>query len=111
MTKHLQKLLSSFLSPRDLESISSSYDIIGHIAILRLTDASKKHGQVIAGVVMRVHKSVKTVLAQTSPVEGRYRLRDLEHVTGAPTTLTTHKESDCSFIVDLKKCYFSGFRW
>jgi tRNA (guanine37-N1)-methyltransferase len=90
-----------------LKSVSSSYDIIGHIAILRLTDVSKKHGQVIAEVVMRVHKNVKTVLAQTNPVKGRYRLRNLEYVAGETHTLTRHKESGCSFIVDIKKCYFS----
>lgn len=107
MKECLKRTLSESLTHGDLANIYSSYDIVGSIAIIRLTEVSKKYSQTIAKAVMSVHKNVKTVLAQASPVKGDFRLRKLEYVTGENRTKTLHKESMCLFAVDLKKCYFS----
>lgn len=56
---------------------------------------------------MAIHKNVKAVLAQTSPVRGDFRLRKLEYVAGENRTATVHRESGCVFLVDLEGCYFS----
>ena len=77
MTKRIREILSKTLSSEDLTQIYNSYDILGDIAILRLTDTSRKHAETVAQVIMSIHKNVKTVLAQTSPVEGEFRLREL----------------------------------
>ncbi|MEM3769564.1 MAG: class I SAM-dependent methyltransferase family protein [Candidatus Bathyarchaeia archaeon] len=95
------------LPPEELPNIYNSYDIVGDIAIIRLTEKSAKYSQIIAETIMKVHKNVKTVLAQTSPVYGDYRLRKLEHIAGEKRTITIHKESGCLFSVDMNKCYFS----
>jgi tRNA (guanine37-N1)-methyltransferase len=107
LRKRLRKNLSSILPPEDLASVYNSYDIVGDIAIFRLSPASRKNAQNIAKAIMSVHKSVKTVLAQESPVDGDFRLRRLTHVTGENRTATVHKESGCLFSVDVEKCYFS----
>jgi tRNA (guanine37-N1)-methyltransferase len=107
LRKRLQKHLSSVLSPEDLASIYNSYDIIGDIAIFRLPQASLKNAKDIARAIMTVHKNVKTTLAQVSPVAGDFRLRHLLHVAGKNRTTTVHKESGCSFAVDVESCYFS----
>jgi tRNA (guanine37-N1)-methyltransferase len=107
LKKHLRELLSELLSPEDLARIYNSYDIVGDIAIIRLTEASQRHSQAIAEAILRVHKNVKTVLAQTSPVCGDFRLRRLEFVAGENKTSTVHKESGCFFSVDVRDCYFS----
>jgi len=88
-------------------NIYNSYDIIGDIAIIRLTEASKTYRQTIGEAIMSVHKNVKTVLAQTSPVHGDFRLRKLEYIAGEDKTVTVHIESGCLFSVDVEKCYFS----
>jgi len=103
----LRKILSEFLPQEELTYIYNSYDIVGDIAIIRLTEISKKHDQIIAEAIMNVHKNVKTVLAQTSPIRGDFRLRKLEYVAGENKTTTVHKESGCLFSVDVEKCYFS----
>jgi len=95
------------LPPDELVHVYNSYDIVGNIAILRLTDVSRKYGQTIAEAIMRVHKNVKTVLAQTSSICGDFRLRKLEYISGENKTTTIHKESGCIFFVDVEKCYFS----
>jgi tRNA (guanine37-N1)-methyltransferase len=107
LRKRLRKNLSSVLSPEDLVNVYNSYDVVGDIAIFRLPYASCKNAQEIAEAIMSVRRSVKTVLAQVSPVAGEFRLRRLSHVAGENRTITVHRESGCLFFVDLEKCYFS----
>lgn len=107
MKRRLRKILSETLPPEELTYVYNSYDIVGDIAIIRLTGASKKCTQVIAEAIMKVHKNVRTVLAQTSPIRGDFRLRKLEFTAGENRTVTVHKESGCLFSVDVRKCYFS----
>lgn len=107
MKRRLRKILSETLAPEELTYVYNSYDIVGDVAIIRLTDASKQFSQIIAEAIMKVHKNVKTVLAQTSPIRGDFRLRKLEFIAGENKTVTVHKESECLFSVDVEKCYFS----
>ncbi|MEM1564149.1 MAG: class I SAM-dependent methyltransferase family protein [Candidatus Bathyarchaeia archaeon] len=100
-------LLSKVLPPEEASNIYNSYDIVGDIAIIRLTEKSRKYSQIIAETIMEVHKNVRAVLAQTSPIHGDYRLRKLEYIAGEKRTTTIHKESGCLFSVDVDKCYFS----
>ena len=99
--------MRNLLSPEELTYIYNSYDIIGDVAIIRVTEMTRKHSRIVAKTIMEVHKNVKTVLAQTSPVGGDFRLRKLESVAGEDRTTTMHKEFGCLFCVDVEKCYFS----
>jgi tRNA (guanine37-N1)-methyltransferase len=107
LKRKMLELLSGVLSPEELSLVYGSFDIVGDIAIIRLTDASKKNAERIADAVMRVHGNVKTVLAQTGAVGGEFRLRRLTHIVGENRTNTVHKESGSVFSVDLGNCYFS----
>ena len=107
MRRRLRKILSEFLPPDESVYIYNSYDIVGDIAILRLTDKSRRHSQIIAEAIMSVHKNVKTVLVQTSLVHGDFRLRKLEYIAGENKATAVHKESGCRFSVNLGECYFS----
>jgi len=80
---------------------------VGCIAIIRVPSASLERAQSMAEAIMNSRKSVKTVLAQVSPVDGDFRLRRLRHVTGENKTSTVHRESGCLFSVDVANCYFS----
>ncbi|MEM2631063.1 MAG: class I SAM-dependent methyltransferase family protein [Candidatus Bathyarchaeia archaeon] len=107
MKRRLTEILAGALPPEKLVYISNSYDIVGDIAIIRLNENSLEYAQLIAKAIMGIHKNVKTVLAQTSPVYGEFRLRKLEYVAGENKTITIHRESGCIFSVDIEKCYFS----
>jgi tRNA (guanine37-N1)-methyltransferase len=85
----------------------NSYDIIGNIAIVRLPEQSWKHQKKIADTIMATHGNVKTVFAQVGAVNGKFRTRALKCIGGENQSITTHKESNCSFLVDVKTCYFS----
>lgn len=103
----MRDILSGILNPLELKMLYNSFDIIGDIAVLRLPSALEEKGRIIAEAVMRINKSVKTVLCQVSPVAGEYRLRGLKWLCGENKTETVHKEYGCLFKVDLAKCYFS----
>lgn len=103
----LKAKLSEVLSEQELKMLYSSFDIIGDIAILKLPRALEDKGAIIAEAVMQINKHVRTVLCQTSPVSGEYRLRELRWLGGERKTETIHKEHGCLFKVDLAKCYFS----
>ncbi|MCS7115586.1 MAG: class I SAM-dependent methyltransferase family protein [Nitrososphaerota archaeon] len=107
MKRRLRKILAEVLPREELVHVYNSYDIVGDIAIIRLNEKSRRYVERIAEAVMNGHKNVKTVLAQTSPVHGEFRLRKLEYVAGENKTTTIHRESGCVFSVDVEKCYFT----
>lgn len=98
MRKRLRKMLSEVLSEDELVYVYNSYDIVGDIAILRLTERAMKYSQIIAETIMGVHKNVKTVLAQTGPVCGDFRIRNLAYVAGE------NKLSLCIRNLDVYSC-------
>ena len=107
MRKNLKAVLANRLELSQLKLLYKSYDIVGDIAIIRIPETLKQYSGNIAEAIMQTHKHIKTVLRQVSPVTSDYRLRELELVTGERKTETIHKEYDCTFKVDLKRCYFS----
>ena len=106
MRKRLRELFLRSLSSEEIAAVSSSYDIVGDIAIIRLQSNTEKT-PAIAEAIMSVHKNVKTVLVQTTRVEGDFRLRGLSCVAGENRTVTVHRELGCLFSVDVAECYFS----
>jgi len=107
MQRNLKVLLRDKLTPEELRNLYKSYDIVGDIAVIRVHECLKSKAAVVAEAIMKTHKRVKTVLLQTSPISGEFRLRDLEWVAGENKTETVHKEFGCLFKVDLKQVYFS----
>lgn len=85
----------------------NAFDIIGNIAIFKLPETFAVKADAVARAIMNRHKNVKTVFTQTSAVTGDFRLRNLMFVAGENRTYTVHKESGCSFAVDVSSCYFS----
>jgi tRNA (guanine37-N1)-methyltransferase len=104
LRKRLRKTLSNVLSSQ----VYNSFDIVGDIAIIRSPRTSRVNARTAGGKIMSLHKNVKTVLLQASPVTGDLRLRRLTHVAGENKTNTIHKEFGCLFAVDVAKCYFSS---
>lgn len=104
---NLHNALEDELSKEELEELGTSFDIVGDIAIIKLSDLLLEKKEAIGEALMNVHGNLNTVLRQTSPVSGEFRTRKLEVVAGEMKTETTHREHGCSFKVDLAKVYFS----
>jgi len=95
------------MEPRELRLLSNSYDIVGDIAVIRVSEVLEPRVHTVAEVILQTQKHVKTVLHQVGPVAGDFRLRELEWVAGEKKTETVCKEFGCVFRVDLENCYFS----
>ena len=107
MRKRLRKKLSAPTSSAELNLIYNSFDIIGDIAIIKMPDGNILNAEKVANQIMAVRRNVKTVFAQTSPIMGDFRVRDLRLLAGEYRANTKYKESGCVFAVDVEKCYFS----
>lgn len=103
----LRSKLSAVFEPWELKLVPRSHDVVGDVAVIRITDALSHRAKEIAIEVAKDNKHVRTVLRQTSPVTGDLRLRQLEWLFAERRTETIHKEFGCVFKTDLAKCYFS----
>ena len=107
LRKRLRKKLSPTLTSEELSKVYNSFDIIGDITIIKVPNDNIINAETIAKQIMAVHKNVKTVFAQASPILGDFRIRELRLLAGENKTSTKHKEANCVFTVDVEKCYFS----
>jgi tRNA (guanine37-N1)-methyltransferase len=103
----LKQALAGALTEEEASSLSSAFDVIGDIAIVKIPSGIAVKQKLIADEILKKMKNVKTVLKQTSDVEGEFRIRQLEHIGGEERFETIYKESSCLFKVDLKQVYFS----
>jgi tRNA (guanine37-N1)-methyltransferase len=107
MAPILKTILKEILPPEDISKLYSAFDIIGSIIIIKIPDSLNLKKQIIADTILMNIKSAKSVFAQTSAVQGDYRIRRLEHLAGDNSVITEYKEHGCRFKVDVTKTYFS----
>ena len=105
MRKRLRGKLSNALSTEQLSRVYSSFDIIGDIAIIKHNNV--QNPGVVAKQIMTIHRNIKAVFTPVTSIEGDYRVRELRLLAGENRTITVHKESGCTFRIDVEKCYFS----
>ncbi len=89
------------------ERISTGVDVIGDIAIVRLSGMGKRERKRIGEALLKELKNVNCVFEQEGGIEGEHRLRSLRHLAGEKKTLTLHRENGCAFRVDVARCFFS----
>jgi tRNA (guanine37-N1)-methyltransferase len=107
MAPVLKTILKEILPSEDISKLYSAFDIIGSIIIIKIPDSLNSKKQIIADTILMNIKSAKSVFAQTSAVQGDYRIRRLEHLAGDNSVITEYKEHGCRFKVDVTKTYFS----
>lgn len=105
MKKRLRDKLSEALPSEQLGKVYNSFDIIGDIAIIKHNNI--QNPEVVAKQIMGINRNIKTVLTPVTRITGDYRVRELRLLAGENKTSTSHKESGCTFKVDVEKCYFS----
>ena len=89
-------------SPEDLLGFRPSFEVVGDIAMVEDNDAER-----VAAALMSTSKSIKTVIAPISDVEGEFRTRRFRHVAGEAGTVTLHREHGLRYRVDLEGAYFT----
>ena len=101
-------LLQNFKREIENKWISLSYDVIGDIVILQISEeVDKSTRRKIGENALKLIPSVKTVFRRKGSVEGDYRIRKLEFLAGEYKTLTLYRENGYRLWVDVEKVYFS----
>lgn len=107
VAKILQRALDGVLTAAQTRAVETGIDVIGDIAIVKLDDSVKDQGPAVGNAILESMKNVRVVFDQEGGIEGDFRLRKLRHVAGEDRTLTTHRENQLRFTVDVERCYFS----
>jgi len=105
--KLLKRLLQEKLSLSEFETIQSAFDIIGHIAIVKISNDLEDKEQLISNTILDNIPNVSSVYAQVEKIEGPFRLRSLKFLAGVELSKTIYKENGCKFIVDVSDVYFT----
>ncbi|CAB3288772.1 tRNA (guanine(37)-N1)-methyltransferase Trm5b [Methanocaldococcus lauensis] len=87
--------------------IALSYDVIGDLVILQISDKIDEKTRKEIGEIAYKLIPCKGVFRRKSEVKGDFRVRELEHLAGENRTLTLHKENGYRLWVDIAKVYFS----
>ena len=103
----LKSVLRGKLSDKEIIQLSSSFDVIGDIAIIKIPKELSSKENLIGEQILGNVKNVKTVLKQNSDVEGEYRTRNVSLIAGKEKYETIYKESGVSIKVDVRSVYFS----
>jgi tRNA (guanine37-N1)-methyltransferase len=107
MTKILKKLLKNVLLDSEVSEVYSSFDIIGDIAIIKIPDSLLQRRKTIGDILLSNIPNLKTIFLQNTAVNGEYRLRGLELISGEDKYVTIYKEHGCRFFVNVASSYFS----
>ena len=92
-------------TPEDILGYRPSFEIVGDIAMIE--DLEEGEAYRVASALMATSKSIKTVIAPISDVEGEYRTRRYRHVAGEAKITTIHKEHGLRYLIDLEGAYFT----
>ena len=105
--KSLKETLKKKLTKKELEKLKKSYDVVGTIAILEIDDELKRKEKIIAKILLKLRKNVKTVLRKVNGRKGTFRLQEYKFITGEKKFETLYKENNIRLKVNLKNMYFS----
>ncbi len=103
----LKEALRGVLDAHEIYELSSSFDVIGDIAIIKIPEALESREELIGEQILDRMKNVTTVFRQLSDVQGEYRTRNLKLIAGEEKYETIYKESNCAFKVNVRSVYFS----
>lgn len=103
----LREALERFLPPEQAESVTKSFDIVGHVAIINIPSELWDLRKDIGKAILEVHKNIRTVAAELGPHQTAFRVQPLEVIAGEPSLLTSYKEHGVELRLELGKLYFS----
>ena len=88
------------------EELPNSFDVIGDIALIKLTEVLLPYKERIGEAMIEVSPSIRAVMLDDG-VKGELRVRKLEKIAGAGTSETVHKEFGTKIATDPSLVYFN----
>jgi tRNA (guanine37-N1)-methyltransferase len=104
----LKNLLKNKLTKKELELLPMSFDVVGSIAIfLDFPKELIKKEKLIANILLKEHRNIKTVVKKTEFYKGKYRTPKIKIISGEKTKESINKENDIISKLNIETCYFS----
>jgi len=106
LRQDLKTTLSEKLSKEDMNSLKTSMDVTGSIAIIEVPEELCKKESLIANELMKANRQITTVLKKGKH-EGVFRTQRLNYLAGVDTREVLYKENGIVLKLDVEKVYFS----
>ncbi|MBK5114585.1 MAG: class I SAM-dependent methyltransferase family protein [Candidatus Heimdallarchaeota archaeon] len=103
---HLE-ILSRILSEEELVFAPRSFDTIGDIVVIEISEQLWDKRIQIGNSIIEAHPSIKTVFAKSGKITGVSRIRPIEFLSGEEKTKTIYTEHGSRLAIDIVKAYFS----
>lgn len=94
------------LTPGERKELPRSFDVIGDIVLIRLTERWSTRAREIGEALLRFVPGARKV-GWDHGVQGPTRRHELEALAGEGGWRTVHQENGLSLVVDLERAYFS----
>lgn len=107
MTRLLKKVLSGTLDDAEIAQLVSAFDQIGSVIVIRIPPGLYPRRHLIGEALLSGIKIADRVFCQVTKVDGAWRTRGLELVSGSGDTITTYRENGCVFEIDVEKVFFT----
>jgi tRNA (guanine37-N1)-methyltransferase len=112
MIRDLKSELRGTIPNHIVDQVPRSFDVIGSknraVAIIEFPSELEDYDEYVAQAIMRMQKSVVSVLGKESARIGNFRTREYRLMAGDEDTEVIHKESGCLYRLDPRKTYFSS---
>lgn len=107
MTK-LKELLKKKLTPKQLNLVPSSFDMVGDLAIFSdIPKELKNKEKLIAEALLKLNKHIRVILKKTKKYSGKFRTPKLKIIAGEKRKETELKENKVRLKLNPEKAYFS----
>src|SRR3989338_7075637 len=103
----LKPLLTTELTPEEMERVKTAFDIVGDIAILEIDRELQPKEKIIAELLLRSHKQIKTVVRKEGSHEGEFRTQKMKVLAGIDTKETIHRENGVRLKLHIEDVYYS----
>jgi len=104
----IKDFLTGIIPEKILNNINRSFEIVGDIAIIELDENEIKFEKEIGNAIMKVNKSIKTVLKKSGIHKGEFRTQDLIYVAGENKKETIYQENGVLLKINPGTVYFSA---
>ena len=105
--RSLVESLDGKMPARLVSKLPHSFDVIGEIAIIDIPRELIQFSSIIGEGVMQMDPHVRLVVRKSGEIAGTFRTRGLEAIAGTGNTETTHRESSCTYQLDVAQSYFN----
>jgi tRNA (guanine37-N1)-methyltransferase len=106
-TRSLKEALAGKLSEDELNSLPTSFDVVGDIAILELTPDLVDRRRMIGEALLKTFRNLKVVAEKMTRVDTEFRTRGLDVIAGEDRKETVHREHGCLYKLNVESAYFS----